>query len=86
MSAVPLSKAVESLKSPSLVKMDCEGGEYDILLNTEPLAFDRVDEMRLEYHRGPKGALFSRVKDLGYVQRRFMDEGEGGGYLWLTKR
>ncbi|MCS7062379.1 MAG: FkbM family methyltransferase [Anaerolineae bacterium] len=34
------------------LKMDCEGGEYDILLNTSPDTLHRIRRMCLEYHDG----------------------------------
>jgi len=73
------------LPASNMVKLDCEGGEYDIILNSEDSAFDRIEEIRLEYHRGPRQQLFARFEKLGFSRRQFMDEGEGGGYLWLTR-
>jgi FkbM family methyltransferase len=70
---------------PIMFKLDCEGGEYDIILNSEDSVFDRIEEIRLEYHRGPRQQLFSRFEKLGFHRRQFMDSGEGGGYLWLTR-
>ena len=34
------------------LKMDCEGAEYEILLNAPAAAFDRIDRLCLEYHDG----------------------------------
>lgn len=34
------------------LKMDCEGGEFDILLNTPLEILDRIDRICLEYHDG----------------------------------
>lgn len=35
-----------------LLKMDCEGGEYDILLNSAPAIFHRIKRIAMEYHNG----------------------------------
>jgi len=35
-----------------LLKLDCEGAEFDILLNASPATLHRVDRIRLEYHNG----------------------------------
>ncbi len=35
-----------------LLKMDCEGAEYDILLNAKPEALERVQRLVMEYHDG----------------------------------
>ncbi len=32
------------------LKLDCEGAEYEILLNTPPATFARIDRLALEYH------------------------------------
>ena len=82
--AIPFFRIAEDLRTPSLVKMDCEGGEYDAILHTEASVFDRVDQIRLEYHRGPKDQLFQRLAELGYERLKFTDEGVAG-YLWVGK-
>lgn len=33
-----------------LLKLDCEGAEYDILLNQDPKIFDKIDRIVMEYH------------------------------------
>jgi FkbM family methyltransferase len=35
-----------------VVKMDCEGAEYPVILNSEPEIWNRVRELRMEYHNG----------------------------------
>ena len=32
------------------MKMDCEGAEYEILLNTKKTIFDMIDKIVCEYH------------------------------------
>lgn len=82
--AIPFFKIAENLQAPNLVKMDCEGGEYDIILQTEASVFDGVDEIRFEFHRGPKDQLFHRLTELGYARLKLIDEG-AAGYLWVSK-
>lgn len=48
------------------LKIDCEGCEYDLLLNSTNDVFDRIDDIVLEYHNSPK-PLIDRLKRLGYV-------------------
>lgn len=36
------------------LKMDCEGAEYEILLNTPPQYLHKIDYLALEYHDGPE--------------------------------
>jgi len=59
------------LERVDLLKMDCEGAEYEILYGTPRRYFDRVREIRMEYHDRPeKGhnaqALATFLKGAGY--------------------
>jgi len=33
-----------------LLKLDCEGAEYDILFSAEAAVYDRINSVRMEYH------------------------------------
>lgn len=70
---------------PNLVKIDCEGGEYDIILNTIPSVFKPIDEIQMEFHTGPKEQLFSAIKSSGY-NILFLENGESAGTVWCSKR
>ncbi|MBN1636139.1 MAG: FkbM family methyltransferase [Deltaproteobacteria bacterium] len=85
-STVTLAELADNVSESTMFKLDCEGGEYDIILDSEDSAFDRIEDIRLEYHRGPRQQLLARLGQLGYQCRQFMDSSEGGGYLWLTKK
>lgn len=66
-----LKGVIESYNLSNLfVKMDCEGCEYDLLLNTEDDVFNKIDEIVFEYHGGHK-LLEQRLRRLGFrVKRR----------------
>lgn len=83
--AITFADLVNNMTESGILKLDCEGGEYDIILNSDDSVFCRINEIRIEYHRGPHQQLFDRFEKLGFNRRQFMDEGEGGGYLWLTR-
>jgi FkbM family methyltransferase len=51
--AVAFETAVSSARNVDLVKIDCEGAEYDIVLNSAPSCWDHVNCVLLEYHRVP---------------------------------
>jgi len=40
------------LKKINFLKIDCEGSEYDILLNTPKKYLNRIDRIAMEYHEG----------------------------------
>jgi FkbM family methyltransferase len=79
------SEVVVNLPSPNMIKMDCEGGEYDIILNSSVDVFDHIEEIRIEYHEGPRQDLIAYFKKLDFIFLQSVDEGERGGYLWLGR-
>lgn len=48
--AVAFETAVGSAGNVDLVKLDCEGAEYDIVLNSDPSCWEHVSCVLLEYH------------------------------------
>lgn len=54
-----------------LLKLDCEGGEYDIILGSPAALFDRIERIVMEYHDfGDPGAhlrLVSALEQRGYT-------------------
>ncbi len=62
-----------------LLKMDCEGGEFDILPAMEAEALGRIGEVRMECHGAPD-ALVARLRDEGFRMKR-----KRGQTVWLTR-
>src|SRR5262249_40808985 len=64
------------LEAIDLLKIDCEGGEYDILLSTPSDVFRRIRHLVFEYHEIPGfhprlRQVLSRLTQEGYaVERR----------------
>jgi hypothetical protein len=50
------------------LKIDCEGCEYDIVLNSDDNVFERIQDLSLEYHGNPK-VIMSRLEKFGYHVR-----------------
>lgn len=64
------SASIENLVSDQssrniVLKLDCEGCEYEIFKNTRSEIFDRISEIVLEYH-GPIKPIKTRLESLGY--------------------
>ncbi|MGZ3916509.1 MAG: FkbM family methyltransferase [Flavisolibacter sp.] len=79
----------ENLPVVDLLKLDCEGSEYDILYNTDPLELQRIRMMVIEVHqldreRHNVEALDQYLKDIGYTNR-ILPVQEGSYYLMATK-
>ncbi len=50
----------------AVLKVDCEGCEYEIILNSSPEDLKLYDEIMFEYHCGRVLELISRLKILGF--------------------
>jgi len=55
-----------ALERIDLLKLDCEGSEYEIVLNTPQHIWDRIDRIRLEYHHGNRAILVNRLAEAGF--------------------
>ncbi len=60
-----------------LVKLDCEGAEYPVLLHTPSEVLRRVRRWAIEYHGSPT-PLQDRLRELGYAVRLVRDRGAFG--------
>ena len=72
----------------SIVKMDCEGAEYDILEHSSADAWARVKRVVLEYHPTAPGRhdhLRQRFAELGFSEAREDRRPGGLGTLWLAR-
>lgn len=84
--AVTLEEAINRIGgSVDLLKLDCEGAEWEIFLNPKP--FKNVKSIRMEYHL-TEGRTISDVKkvasDLGFTVAR-LEENSGFGIVWLSR-
>jgi len=60
-----------------MVKLDCEGAEYPILLNTPAEILRRVRRWMIEYHDSP-APLQRRLREMGYEVQSLRDRGTLG--------
>jgi len=64
---------MDSIDGPiDLLKMDCEGGEYDIVASASSAMLQRIQRFVLEYHPAPAEQvtrLFSTLTEAGLVER-----------------
>jgi FkbM family methyltransferase len=86
---VSFSDAMERVSGQvSLLKIDCEGAEYDIIGRSPSSAWERVKRIVVEYHPAPAEkvhALRSRLTDLGFEVVKERRRGDGEGTLWLAR-
>lgn len=60
--------ARHSLTTCDFLKMDCEGGEFDILFNASAATLEKVCHISLEYHDGV--TQFSHMDLAGYLREK----------------
>lgn len=71
-----------NLDSVDLVKIDCEGAEYEIIPGLSESVFSRLKEIRMEFHDGPLNELISAFDRHNFVTTRFDRD---SAMLWVTK-
>lgn len=59
---------LDALQTCDFLKMDCEGGEFDILFNASTITLEKIKNISLEYHNGV--TKFSHQDLVGYLQQR----------------
>jgi FkbM family methyltransferase len=87
-----LAQIMESnhLEHVDLLKIDCEGAEYEILYPTPRSRLQRISEIRMEYHnldsneRHVDGLQRFFTKN-GFTVTRFQPTSETNGTLWVER-
>jgi hypothetical protein len=80
-----------ALTRVDVVKMDCEGAEYEILYDTPPACLERLKEIRMEYHDAgapPRdlASLTGFLRGHGYEVVLCRATGPANGTLWARRR
>lgn len=78
------------LDTIDLLKMNCEGAEYEIVEGCSEADFARLPNIRLEYHilddsRRNGKSLARFLKSRGYRIERFTRRLNESGYIWATR-
>jgi FkbM family methyltransferase len=85
--AVALGSVFESynVANCALLKLDCEGAEFEILENLPPLYFQRIHSIRLEIHQRSDGRtpdeLFRFVESQGFTVEKPLHY----GVIWFRR-
>jgi FkbM family methyltransferase len=70
----------------SLLKMDCEGAEYDILYNCPAEYLQRIDQIAMEVHRGSKEDQNIDALEAFFRREGFHTRRRPVGMLWAWRR
>jgi FkbM family methyltransferase len=76
-------------QSVDVVKLDCEGGEYDAVLNSSTASWSSVERVVLEYHPSSRhnlDELTDWFADCGLVLLRQHAVSPNQGTAWLTRK
>jgi FkbM family methyltransferase len=68
-----------------LLKMDCEGAEYDILYNCPPAYLQRIEQIAMEVHRGDKENQNIDALEAFLRQQVFHTRRRPVGMLWAWR-
>ena len=71
-----------SIDALDLLKIDCEGMEYDIFFNSKDSVFSKINEIKMEYHEGPLSDLISYIESHGFYLEHY---DKAGQCLWFDK-
>ena len=75
----------ERLSRVDLLKVDCEGSEYDILAGTSASTFAIIDRIVLEYHDGKADLIKEDLKRHGFTLEKERPETDMMGMLWFGR-
>lgn len=78
--------ASEALGGIDLLKLDCEGAEYDILFHSTPEEIRRVREIRMEYHLGRDSELRAFLQKAGFDITHYRPDSTTNGTIWACRR
>ena len=78
----------EQIGGAQLVKIDCEGGEYDLVLGSSPQSWRSVERVVIEYHPHPEhgwDTLARWFADAGLTTVRIEPVAADQGTAWLSR-
>lgn len=81
-----LATMVSGIENVDLLKLDCEGAEYDILMKSGQEVLDRISAIRMEYHRGREAEVSAFLGKYGFTRCRYSPDSELTGNLWYRRQ
>jgi FkbM family methyltransferase len=78
--------ARDAAQGIDLLKLDCEGAEYDILFSAAPSDISRVREIRMEYHSGRDTELKTYLRNAGFEITSFRPDSPSTGNIWARRK
>jgi FkbM family methyltransferase len=82
---IDLMNIMEDFDHVDLLKMDCEGAEWDILRGAGHDVLDRIGAIRMEYHLGQRDQIAGFLQQNGFSLIHLAGT-KDAGTMWLAKR
>jgi FkbM family methyltransferase len=82
---IGLPEILDQMGNISLLKLDCEGAEYDILACAGEDVYAKIQHIRLEYHSGGEQVIDNYLSRYGFVKRHSQADTASSGNLWYEK-
>jgi FkbM family methyltransferase len=83
---IGMPAVMENIQHADLVKMDCEGAEYDLLFNAGDGIFSRMDRIELEYHDRRVDEITRRMIEQGFILLHHAADTPATGNLWFARQ
>jgi FkbM family methyltransferase len=80
-----LEKMTAAHDKIDLLKLDCEGAEYDILMKSPKGALDKISTIRMEYHLGKEMEVTSFLGQYNFTLCHSNRDSELTGNLWYNR-
>ena len=81
---IDLKRMMHKIERVDLLKMDCEGAEWEILKSTDRDVLDRIDAIRMEYHLGFRDQIAAFLQHNGFSMK-YLAGTIDAGTMWLDK-
>jgi FkbM family methyltransferase len=83
---IGMPAVMENIQHADLVKMDCEGAEYDLLFNAGDGIFTRMDRIEMEYHDRRVEDITQRMHAQGFALLHHAADTPATGNLWFARQ
>lgn len=82
---IGLPEILDQTGDVNLLKLDCEGAEYAILISARQDSYAMIQNIRLEYHFGREQDIENHLAQYGFVKRHSKADTANSGNMWYEK-
>jgi FkbM family methyltransferase len=82
---INLAAIMRGLVRVDLLKLDCEGAEWDILRAADRAVLEGIHAIRMEYHMGLRDTVTDFLETNGFT-RRYQTGTKDAGTMWFDRR